>query len=364
MDRSAALQPLDEAAEPIRRLVEHQSTEELGKAIQDVAAATERSLRAALGTDPSVPGDDRLAAPSPDAMRLDRVIQGLRARDRISLETAGSVHELMAAARRAGAGELRPGDGELASRAVARLRADLGPAPTSAPTSAPEPGAAEPGAAEPVASEPGAPEPETPEPGAPGPGRAAGRPSSVEGVGARRSARLPPVARGGGRWVAWVGAGLAVLVLVGLAWALAGGGDADYDAGMAAFRAARWDSAAVAFERVVERRPVDVTAMLYLSRAYRRQGRAQEAAGVLREAARAAPEDADVRRELGHLFMDLDQPTSAVQQYERAVEYDSGSAAAWAGLVRALRAVGDPRADRVLEEAPPEVRAELGRPGG
>jgi tetratricopeptide (TPR) repeat protein len=334
MDRSAALQPLDEAAEPIRRLVEHQSTEELGKAIQDVALATERSLRAALGT---------------EDMRLDHVIQSLRARDLISLETAGSVHELTAAAQRAGAGELRPGDGELASRAVARLRADLSTTPSSAP-------------------EPVAPEPVAPETVAPEPGRAAGPPSSVEGGGARRSARrsarLPPVARGGGRWVAWMGAGLAVLVLVGLAWALAGGGDADYDAGMAAFRAARWDSAAVAFERVVERRPVDVTAMLYLSRAYRRQGRAQEAAGVLREAARVAPEDADVRRELGHLFMDLDQPTSAVQQYERALEHDPGSAAAWAGLERALRAVGDPRAERVLEEAPPEVRSALGRPGG
>jgi tetratricopeptide (TPR) repeat protein len=340
MDRSAALQPLDEAAEPIRRLVEHQSTEELERAIQDVAAATERSLRAALGTDGSVPGDDLLAAPSPEAMRLDRVIQSLRARDLISLETAGSVHELTAAAQRAGAGELRPGDGELASRAVARLRADLSAAPSSAP------------------------EPVAPEPGTPEPGLAAPPPPSAEGARARRSARQPPVAQGGGRWVAWMGAGLAVLVLVGLAWALAGGGDADYDAGMAAFRAARWDSAAVAFERVLENRPVDVTAMLYLSRAYRRQGRAQEAAGVLREAARVAPEDADVRRELGHLFMDLDQPTSAVQQYERAVEYDPGSAAAWAGLVRALQAVGDPRGERVLEEAPPEVRATLGWPGG
>jgi tetratricopeptide (TPR) repeat protein len=339
MDRSAALRPLDEAAEPIRRLVEHQSGTELEQAIQEVAAAVDRSLRAALRTDGSAADHDRLAAPSPDAMALHQVVQSLRARDRISIETAGSVHELGAASERARSGATRPDDGDLARRAVERLRADL-------TTEAAAPAAA-------VAGDPGE-------------GTAAD--VAVDDApdpagGARAPTRRPPVVRGGGRWVAWVGAALAVLFMIGLAWALAGGGDEDYDAGIAAFRAARWDSAAAAFERVLADRPVDVTSMLYLSRAYRRLGRMEEAAGVLREAAGVAPEDADVRRELGHLFMDLGQPRPAAQQYERAVEADPESAASWAGLIRALRSAGDPRAERVLDEAPPDVRASLGAPG-
>lgn len=163
--------------------------------------------------------------------------------------------------------------------------------------------------------------------------------------------------------MAWVGAAFAAVFLIGLAWALAGGGNEDYDAGIAAFRAARWDSAAAAFERVLEDRPVDVTAMLYLSRSYRRQGRVREAADVLREAARVAPDDGDVRRELGHLFMELGQPRSAIQHYERAVQRDEGSVAAWGGLLQALRAANDPRAARLLDDAPPDVQAALRRPG-
>jgi tetratricopeptide (TPR) repeat protein len=339
MDRSAALQPLDEAAEPIRRLFEHQSGTELERAVQEVAAAVDRSLREALRTDGSAADADRLAAPLPEAMALHRVVQSLRARNRISLETAGSVHELNAASDRARAGATRPGDRDIARLAVDRLRADL---------------SAEAGASTGIA--------------AGGPGQPVEGDGTVDAgptvaAGERASGRRPPVVRGGGRWAAWVGAALAVLIMIGLAWALAGGGDEDYDAGLAAFRAARWDSAAAAFERVLADRPVDVTSMLYLSRAYRRQGRVEEAAGVLREAARVAPEDADVRRELGHLFMDLGQPGPAVQQYERAVAADPESAASWAGLIRALRSAGDPRAERVLGEAPPEVRASLGAPG-
>jgi tetratricopeptide (TPR) repeat protein len=343
MDRSAALQPLDEAAEPIRRLVEHPAGRELEQAIQEVAAAVDRSLREALRTDGSAAAHDRLAAPSPDAMALHQVVQSLRARDRISIETAGSVHELGAVAERARSGAVRPGDGDIARRAVERLRADL--TPEAAPPAADAPAA-------PIAGGPGA--------GAGG--DVAGGHASDPAGGERPSRRRPPVVRGGGRWVAWVGATLAVLFMIGLAWALAGGGDEDYDVGIAAFRAARWDSAAAAFERVLADRPVDVTSMLYLSRAYRRLGRMEEAAGVLREAARVASEDADVRRELGHLFMDLGQPGPAAQQYERAVQADPESAASWAGLIRALRSAGDPRAERVLDEAPPDVRESLGAP--
>jgi tetratricopeptide (TPR) repeat protein len=330
MHRSAALRPLDEAAEPIRRLIEYQSPDELHDAIRAVAVAVEQSLRLALQEDaPAAPAaiDDGSHAASPEPLALGQLVHRLRARDVISLETAGSVHELAAADERARISETRPGDSDAAVRAVERLRADLGARGEAAPPDA------------------------------------AGGPSAPSAeASAPARATPPPVARGRGRWMAWVGAAFAAMFLIGLAWALAGGGNEDYDAGIAAFRAARWDSAAAAFERVLEDRPVDVTAMLYLSRSYRRQERMREAADVLREAARVAPDDGDVRRELGHLFMELGQPRSAIPHYERAVQRDEESVAAWGGLLQALRAAGDPRAARLLDDAPPDVQAAFHRP--
>jgi tetratricopeptide (TPR) repeat protein len=319
MDRSAALRPLDEAAGPIRELEEYRSDAELSSAIDAVAAAVDRALRLALRTDPAAPEDHRLSALSPDALPQEQVVQSLRARDVISLETAGSIHELGAAAGRARSGASRPGDADLAARAVTTLRADLAA------------GVAEP---EPVATTV-PPDRATP----------------------------PPKVQGSGRWMAWLGAALALLFVLGLAWALAGGGDDDFDAGLAAFRAARWDSAAAAFERVLQERPVDVTTMLYLARSYRRQGRLAEAGDVLGEAIRVAPDDADARRELGRLYMDLGRPAEAIPQFERALEHDPDSAATWAGLIQALQAVGDPRADRLLDSAPPEVQRALRETG-
>jgi hypothetical protein len=62
--------------------------------------------------------------------------------------------------------------------------------------------------------------------------------------------------------------------------------------------------------------------------------------------------------------MDLGQPRSAVAQYERALEQEPEEMRNWAGLIRALRALGDPRAERLLRDAPPEVQAAYGRAGG
>jgi tetratricopeptide (TPR) repeat protein len=321
MDRSAALRPLEEAAEPIRALSEYGSPTELNTAVAAVAAAVDRALRLALRTDPDASEDHRLSALSPAVVLLEEVVQSLRSRDRISLETAGAVHELAAAAERARADQARPDDADAAARAVAGLRRDLGAA--AAPSA---------------------------DLSRSGPGSTAPPP------------RPRPVATGRGRWMAWVGSGLAVLVLIGLAWALAGGGQDHFEDGLAAFRAARWDSAAVAFERALQERPVDITTRLYLARTYRRQGRTAEAADVLREAVRVAPEDADVRRELGRVFMDLGQPESAVRQFELALEHDPDSPLSWAALIQALEAVGDPRAADMLDRAPPEVQATLRQP--
>lgn len=323
MDTRAALRPLDEVAEFVRRLDEYRTTAELSDAVEAIAAAVERSLRALLRGDRDAPDEHRLAAIAPASLPYDDVIHSLRSRDRVSIELAGAVHELRAAADRARSAESRPSDADVAARAVERLRAEIR-------ALAPESPAGAPGVADPRSA--------TPDP-AP--------------VAVRRSGE-------GRRRLAWVGAAVALLFLVALAWVLARGGGGDYDDAVTAFRAGRLDAAAAGFERVLDARPGDVSVMLYLGRIYRRQTRWDDAAGALRAAAGEAPEDPDVRRELGHLFMDLGQPQAAIRQYERALEHDPEEKLNWAGLIRALRATGDPRADRLLRDAPPDVQAALG----
>lgn len=319
---AAALRPLDDAAGALGRLDDYAAPADLAAAIADIAAAVERALRAALRADPTAPDADRLAALSPKDLPLDRVVQSLRTRDLISLEAAGTVHELMAADARARAGDPRPSDADVARRAVTRLRTEFGAG-----------------------------------------GRASVPPAAPTVVGGTpaEEAALPPERRG--RSMAWLGAALAVFGLVALAWVLARGGAADFDAAVTAFRAGRLDSAAAGFERVLEDRPENVDALLYLGRIHRREGRYGESAASLREAVRVAPADPDIRRELGHLFMELGQPRSAIEQYERALEQDPDGIRTWAGLIRALRAAGDPRAERLLADAPADVQALLGRPG-
>lgn len=351
MDGSDVLRPLDEAAGSIRRLDEYRSPDELHDAVASVAAAAEHALRRALRADARASDHDRLAALSPEALPLDDVVRSLRARNRIAIETAGDLHELAAAAARAADGQARAADADIAHRVVARLRAELGAMAAEAPP---------PGDRSPSPDRLPPPGDRSPPP-ADGPASAASGASGASPQSAESAASRPPPprVRGGGRWMAWVGAAFALLMMVGLAWVLAGGGTDHFETGEAAFRAARWDSAAAAFERALEDRPVDVTTMLYLARSYRRQERLREAADVLREAARVAPDDAAVRRELGHLFMDLGQPASAVQQYERALEQDPASVVTWTRLIDAMRAAGDDRADRVLERAPAEARSAL-----
>lgn len=346
MDRSAALRPLDEAAGSIRRLIEYSSPAELNAAVAAVAAALDQAVRFMLREDPDAPEHHRLGALSSDVMSTEEVVRSLRSRSLISLETAGTLHQVTAAAERAASGEARARDADVLREAVERVRAGLSAA-DPAPKGGHHKGAAQPGIAPAAAREAVAEAPaETP-----------------AEAPADRPTRPPVRMQGPGRWMAWAGSAIALIFLVGLAWVLVGGGAADFDAGVAAFRAERWDSAAAAFERVLEDRPVDVTARLYLARVYRRQGRLADAAEVLSEAVRVAPDDAAVRREMGHLLLESGDPVAAVAEYERALEHDPESALNWAGLVRALRAAGDPRADQALERAPPETRALLDRPG-
>lgn len=328
MTEPAALRPLVEVAEEIRRLDDYESAADLSAAILAVADALERSLRARLRNDPTAPDDHRLRALAPDRLPLEDVVASLRARDLISLETAGTVHQVAAAVDRAGAATARPGDADLMRQAVDRLRNDL-----RAAESAGSAGSAEP-------AETGGP---------PGPG------VELAGTGS-----APPARRaGGGRWMRGLAAALAVFALLSAAWVFTRSGAQEYDAALMAFRSGRLDSAAAGFERVLENRPGHVTSMLYLARSYRRLDRPADAAEVLSRAVETDPEDGDVRRELGHLFTDLGRLPSAIAQYERALEYEPEEALNWAALVRALRSAGDARAELLLQDAPPKVQATL-----
>jgi Tfp pilus assembly protein PilF len=71
-------------------------------------------------------------------------------------------------------------------------------------------------------------------------------------------------------------------------------------------------------------------------------------------------EDADVRRELGYLFLDLDSPEPAARQFQRAVEIDPDESLNWMLLVEALRRSGDAdAAAEWLRRAPPAAQDRL-----
>lgn len=343
MDQPAALRPLLEASDDIRRLEDYDTPQDLASAITAVVDAIERSLRTRLRRDSAGSEEHRLSAFAPDRLSLDEVIQALRTRDLISLETAGRIHEARGAGDRAVAGDALARDGDVVMAAVERLRRDLGAG------TGPSGGA--------IRSEAAGPAPAS-GPGASG-GRASGERAPVSSD-AGSSGKSAVEKWAGSWWMRWIAAAFAAVIVVGAAWVAIRGGSGEFDAALAAFRAGRTDSAAAAFQRVVEDQPRNVTAMLYLARSHRRLERPAEAAEVLRRALQVAPEDGDVRRELGHLFLDLGRPESAVAQYERALEYDPDNPLNWAALIRAHRRMGDPRAEQLLRDAPAAVRNALG----
>jgi len=326
-DPSRVLRPLDEAEHAIHMLEEYRTADELGRAVVDSWRAVDRSLRLLLRSDPEVPDELRLAALSPDELPLERLLNALRNRGLISLELAGSAHELGRAAERAQHGDVRAADGDLALHVVARLREEV------------------------TAPRPSEPEKE--------PLVVVG--AGEEGVEPETGVTIPPERWSGARRLTIAAAAVSVLVLVAFLFVLVRWFDDRLETAIAAFAAGRLDEAEATFQDVLEDAPEDVTVLLYLGRINRRQGDYAAAADYLRRAARLAPNDPVVRRELGHLFMELDRPTSAAAQYQRALEADPGDERAWVGLILALRAAGDPRAEELLRQAPPSVRAVLTR---
>lgn len=321
IDADLILRPLAETEDAVRQLTEYDTPEALTGALEQVWDALERTLRRLLRADTAAPDALRLAAFSPAELPVDSLVEALRARELISLELAGLIHQSTQAVQRARTGQVRAADADAARRAVVRLRAEvhaLGERPVR---------------------------------------EAARHTAATHALAEDAQPVRPPAPRD--RSFAWWAAGVAVLLLIGLAVVLVLSLEHAMDAAVEAFDAGRLDAAEQRFRSVVEDDPANVTARLYLARIYRREGEHERAAAQLQAALREDSDDPDVRRELGHLLLQLNRPEAAVQQYRRAVELEPEQSLAWLGLIRALRAADDPRADEMLRRAPADVRAVL-----
>jgi tetratricopeptide (TPR) repeat protein len=314
------LRPLHEVEPALDKLDNYESQEELGSAVQATCQAVDRTLRNLLRADPGAPDDVRLGALSPADVPLDRLVGALRQRNLISLQLAGMIHELDQSMRRLNQGQVRPSDGDHARNVVDVLRAEISAA-ADQPVLAATHSAIESGMMDLPAHDVPSPE------------------------------RVRPRYR-----VAAIAAG-ALLVLVALVALFTR--DSGLDKGIAAFEAQDWAKA----ERELkpEADDGDATAQLYLARVYRTTHQYPQAATVLRKAVAEHPEDDDLQRELGKLFLDLNQPESAVRYFTKARELQTDDQANWLWLVRGMRAANDPNAEQVLQQAPPDVRATLGR---
>lgn len=324
-DPLEVLQPLADAEPAVAALRDYESTAELADALQTTGRAIDRALRRLLRSDLGAPDVLRLAAFSPDDLPTDRVVEALRQRDLISLELAGMVHELQAGLERAATGEPRAGDADVALAAVARMRTDVRSADEASL-------------------------------------RESVRSAVTEQALTEAPQPVPPAPPRRRRALALVAGALLLLIAVGVVSVILMSRPGELQGGIAAFRAGQVDVAEQEFRGVLERDPNNVTALVYLGRIYRREGRYDEAAGVLRRAAALDRDDPGVRRELGHLFLELGRPEAAAEEYQRALEVEPERAVTWIGLIRALRAANDPRAEEYLQRAPPAARAALDQP--
>jgi tetratricopeptide (TPR) repeat protein len=316
------LRPLQEAEPAIDQLETYESPVALSDALRATSDAVERTLRALLRSDANAPDSIRLSALSPQEMTLDAVLTELRRRDLITLGLAGRYHELRQAVERAARNEVRAADADNARdvvrcvkqevRSLARRRAD-------APSPAEEPALA-------------------------------GHEAEWDDVAfesrADRVVRRP----------LYVAAAALLIVVGAIAAILLFGGGSDMEKGVQAFREDRKGVAEQHFRAALERDEDNNTARLYLARILREQGRNEEAARLLRAAVSSDPRDEGVRRELGYLFIQLNRPAAAVEQFRQAVELNATEPLNWVGLVESLRRADDPAAAEALRRAPPEAQ--------
>lgn len=323
------LEPVAPDAAPVRGLREYTNAASLADALRGALGAVEHSLRLLLRADRGAGEQDRMRAMSAQELPFEQLIERLRARNRISIQLAGTIHELRR--RVAGGGpSFAPGppDADRALELIARLRREVHEQEDAPMREA---------AHHAVVDHPITVAQET-----------SAVPPSVRAPRARTALRLGLV----------LGALAALALLVWLATR-----SDPMEEGVEAFRAGDLTEAAQHFREAVRDDEADATPRLYLGRVYRRLDRHEEAGDQLRRAAALAPRDPDVRRELGYLFIDLRSYDAAIRQFEQAVELEPDEEASWIGLVRAMRLGNDPRAESTLARAPANARALLGREG-
>ena len=323
IDPDRALAPLNAVEASIEKLDTYRTTQELAESLQAIGQAVERSLRQLLRADTNAPDDLRLVALSADDLPSDKLILALRKHDFLSLELAGRLHELEQIRVRAADGTVRAADADSARETIARLRSELH-ARNDAPMREVAHAAVTRGHIE-----------EGPHPVS----------TSRQSVGGRAILPLAILA--------------AFALLTWAAFSVLKGHSSDMQEAIIAFEQDDIGTAEEKFRAVLTDEPDNVTARLYLGRVLRVQKRPADAAQMLNTARKISPDDADVLREMGHAFMDLRQPTAAIEAYRRAQEVAPSDARNWVGLVRALRAAGDPSAAEVLKRAPADAQATL-----
>lgn len=337
LERDSVLRPLRAASDALAALRAGGDDESARTdALTRVVDAVETTLRRLLRDDATAPLELRLRALSPDDLPADALLAELRQRDRLSFDVAARFHQLrQAAARVRGGGGATPEDAALAVGVADTIERHVTTLPFPPPLEDPAVDGAE-----------------TMLPADPG-----------EELG-----HEVPVARRAAApgWLPWALGGLALLIVaVVLVWALPGRrGGGDLASAEALLRAGRTEQARAEFRRLSEADPNAPMPRFYLARIERRAGRLNEAAKELRTALAANPREPRLYTELGFLLLDSRRPTQAVTPFRTALTYDPNSAAAWGGLVRALREGGNAaQADRALALAPPAVRAALERGG-
>lgn len=319
IDVSRGLEPLREAEAAIAKLQEYQSTAELSVAVQATFAAVQRSLRYLLRADRDAPDDLRLVALSPSELSSEQLIPALRQRNLISLQLAGQIHELEQASQRAERGDSRAVDADRAARVVEQLRSEiqgLGERPMrDVAHSAVETRAL----------------------------------NEVHAVPMAAPARSPAV-------LAVTAVGIIALLIA--AW-LIFVRKSPTEQGIALYQRGDYQRAEQTLRGVVDADAGDAQAAFYLAMLYRQSERSVDAGRVLQRAIEKNPSDVYLREELGNLFMSLDHPELAAKHYRIAQEQEPDKARYWIKLVTALRAAGDPEAELVLRQAPPDARAVL-----
>lgn len=352
IETDRVLRPLREAEPAIDRLDTYESPAVLTEALRATWHAVDRTLRTLLRSDATAPDSIRLTVMSPEQMSSDVVLTELRRRDLITLGLAGRVHELRQAVDRADRGDVRAADADNA-RDVVRCAIDEVTRLARRARSAPPGSAARPpssaGTSSSAAEVLSISDDEDPT-WMMSPTSAPTAAHVAEAL--RESARFSP-----GRRSLWIALGAAIVLAMAVAAVFLLGRDSDMEKGVAAFREDRHGAAEQHFRAALLEDDALNTARLYLARILREQGRNAEAADVLRAAATLDGNDAAVRRELGYLFLDLENAKPAVQQFRRAVEIDPAEPLNWVGLYEAQVRDGDAGAAETLRRAPAEAQA-------